>query len=155
MIIRDYKEDDFDFLSEKQNLLNLFHYELDNDYYRPSSDSKEKYIEYIKSKIDDENFKILIYEIENEIIGYVMGWIMERPPIYSKRKTGYLSNIYVDERFRNEGIGKKLYFSMEQWFIDKAVDFVEIKADTRNIDTINKFRKYGFKDLSMTFYKKF
>jgi len=155
MIIRDYKEDDFDFLSEKQSLLNLYHYELDNVYYCPSTDSKEKYIEYIKSRIDDRNFKILICEVENVVIGYVMGWILERPPIYLKRKTGYLSNIFVDERFRDKGVGKKLYYNMEKWFIENSVDFVEISADSRNTSTINKFRKYGFKDLSITFYKKF
>ncbi|MDQ3194188.1 MAG: GNAT family N-acetyltransferase [Bacteroidota bacterium] len=152
--IRKYSENDLDFISEKQSLLSGFHFQFDKEYYEPSDNSRQEFKDYIAKRITDENFNILIAESSGKITGYVMGWIDLRPPIYKIRNVGYLSNIFVNSDQRNSGIGKELYNEMEKWFLSKNVDYIEIKSDARNTDTINKFRNHGFRDLSITFYKK-
>ncbi len=152
--IRKYSENDLDFISEKQSLLSEFHFQFDKEYYEPSDNSRQEFKDYIAKRITDENFNILIAESSGKITGYVMGWIDLRPPIYKIRNVGYLSNIFVNSDQRNSGIGKELYNEMEKWFLSKNVDYIEIKSDARNTDTINKFRNHGFRDLSITFYKK-
>lgn len=151
---RKYSERDLDFISEKQNSLSRHHFQFDKEYYEPSNNSIEEFKNYIDKRITDEDFNIIVAESNGKIVGYVMGWIDVRPPIYKIRNVGYLSNIFVDDGERNSGIGKKLYIELEKWFREKDVDYIEIKSDARNNETINKFRNYGFKDLSMTFYKK-
>lgn len=150
---RKYFENDLDFISEKQSLLSQHHLQFDKRYYEQSNNSNEEFKSYIKKRINDDNFNIIVAESDGNIIGYVMGWIANRPPIYKIRNVGYLSNIFVDDSKRNSGIGKNLFNEIEKWFRNKNVEYVEIKSDARNIDTINKFRNYGFKDLSITFYK--
>ncbi len=151
---RKYSGKDIDFISEKQSSLSIHHLQFDKEYYEPSNNSVEEFKNYITKRINDENFNIILAELNGKIIGYVMGWIEVRPPIYKIRNVGYLSNIYVDDDERNSGVGKNLYNELEKWFQHKKVEYIEIKSDARNDDTINKFRNYGFKDLSMTFYKK-
>ncbi|MEP7146327.1 MAG: GNAT family N-acetyltransferase [bacterium] len=150
---RKYSEKDIDFISEKQSMLSEHHFQYDKDYYEPSDNSKAEFKNYIAKRITDEDFNIIISESSGKINGYVMGWIDKRPPIYKIRSVGYLSNIFVDNEVRNSGIGKNLYNELENWFLEKNVDYIEIKSDARNTDTINKFRNHGFRDLSITFYK--
>lgn len=129
------------------------HASIDRDYYTPSAHAAEEFKNYIKKRINDNDFKIFTAKDNGICIGYVMGWIEYRPPLYHKRKIGYLSNIYVDEAHQKRKTGEKLYRTMEGWFRGKEVDFIEIKADARNSAAIKSFKKYGFKELSMTFYK--
>ncbi len=152
--IRKYSEKDLDYIVSKQHLLSEYHRQYDEDYYRPSINSKEEFKNYIAKRINDNDFNIILAESNEIIVGYVMGWIESRPPIYDIRKVGYLSNVFVDSGERNSGVGKKLFSEIENWFKSITVDYIEIKSDARNDSTIKKFRSYGFKDLSITFYKK-
>ena len=82
-----------------------------------------------------------------------MGWIEQRPPIYRQRTVGYLSNIFVDEACQQQEVGAQLYRTMETWFQENKVDYIEIRVDARNSAAIRSFKKYGLKELSITFYK--
>ncbi|CAN5486234.1 hypothetical protein BH10BAC5_BH10BAC5_26320 [soil metagenome] len=152
--IRKYEAGDIDDIVEMQKLMGEYHLKFDKEFYQPSQDSSHELSSYLRKKLDDKEFNLLIADQNGNAVGYVMGWLTERPPIYEKRKTAYLSNIFVKDDFRNSGAGKKLYEEMEKWFFSKEIDFIEINADARNTETIEKFRKSGFKDLSITFYKK-
>ena len=154
LTIRKYELEDIDYIAEMQKLMNEYHIQYDNEYYKPAVNASHEFAAYLRKKIDDESFHILIAEYGGNAAGYVMGWLEKRPPIYENQNTAYLSNIFVKEEFRNSGIGKKLYQEMEKWYVRNKVDFIEIKADARNTETLNKFRNSGFKDQSITFYKK-
>jgi len=152
-MIRNYNEKDIDSITEDQKSLNAFHLLIDKNYYAASKDFKEEFASFIRGKIKDKNFRIIVAEDKKRIIGYAMGWVELRPPIYLKRKIGYLSNIYVKDHFRNTGMGKRLYFSMEKWFKKKGVAFIELKTNINNSMAIKRFRSYGFTELSIAFYK--
>jgi len=142
--IRNYNVNDIDVIADKQEDLINFHSKVDDYYYKPSADAKKEIKEFLIKKLDDVNFKVLLAIYENKITGYVMGWITERPPIYFYRKVGYLSNIYIDENHRGKGIGTKLFTELKGWFINKGVDFIELKADCKNEDTVKSFLAFGF-----------
>ncbi len=154
IIIKDYSKSDIRSIAGEQKNFISYHRKFDKDYYSGSKQQVKEISAYLNKRIRDNNFRVFIAEKNKKIAGYVMGWIEQRPPIYKKRKVGYLSNIFVEKNYRDRGLGKILYFKMEDWFLSRKVDFIEIKADSRNLDTVQKFRKYGFKDLSITFYKK-
>jgi len=153
LIIKEYAQEDIITIVEKKAKFTNLHTAIDHEYYAPSSNADEDFKHYIQKKINDPDFKTLIANDNGMCIGYVMGWIEYRPVIYLKRKVGYLSNIYVDETYQKCGIGKKLYLRIENWFKEKKVDFIEIKADVRNNAAIKSFKQYGFNELSITFYK--
>ena len=153
LVIKEYSGEDIEAIAGKKLLFTHLHTTIDPAYYAPSSNADEEFKNYIKKRINDNDFKIFTAKDNGACIGYVMGWIEYRPPIYHKRKIGYLSNIYVDETHQKRKTGEKLYLTMERWFRGKKVDFIEIKADARNSAAIKSFKKYGFKELSVTFYK--
>lgn len=154
LVIRDYTSLDIDIIAQKQEELINFHSKIDPNYYKPSKNAQEEIKDFLKRKLDDQNFKLLLALYHNQVIGYVMGWMTERPPIYFYRKEGYLSNIYIDDKYRGLGIGSKIFKLLENWFVEKKAAFIELKADSENEDTIKSFIAFGFSMKIHGFYKK-
>ena len=144
IFVRNYNTNDIDLIADKQEELINFHLNIDKEFYKPADNAKEELKSFLIRKQNDSNFKLLIAEYEGLPVGYVMGWINERPPIYHYRKEGYLSNIYIDAQYRGRGIGSELYKQLENWFVEKGVKYIEIKADCENFDTVKSFIALGF-----------
>ena len=153
LIIRAYTPEDIAALVRHKARLTSQHNALDPDYYAPSPAADEEFGNYLQKRINDADFKVFVAKEGGNCIGYVMGWIEQRPPIYRKRKVGYLSNIFVDEAHQKQEVGAQLYRALETWFQERKVDYIEIRADARNSAAMKSFKKYGFKELSVTFYK--
>jgi ribosomal protein S18 acetylase RimI-like enzyme len=153
LIIREYTPEDIAALVRHKAQLTGHHSAIDPQYYAPSPDADQAFGNYLQKMVNDADFKVFVANEGENCVGYVMGWVEQRPPIYRKRKVGYLSNIFVDEAHQKQKVGAQLYRALEQWFQEKNVDFIEIRADARNIAAMQSFKKYGFKELSVTFYK--
>jgi ribosomal protein S18 acetylase RimI-like enzyme len=153
--VRSFDLDDVEYVATQQRLLNQCHQCFDDVFYAPAEDASAEFSRYISGRVKDCEFVILIAEQDMEKMGYAMGWIEIRPPVYQYRKIGYLSNIFVAEDYRHRGVGRCLLHSMEKWFKSRQVDFMEIRADVRNIETIRTFETFEFKKLSISFCKNF
>jgi ribosomal protein S18 acetylase RimI-like enzyme len=153
LVIREYVSEDIPAIVLRKSQLTGLHAATDPRYYAPSPDADDEFKKYLEKGAGDADFKIFIATDNDACVGFVMGWIEERPPIYEKRKVGYLSNIFVDEAHQQKGVGKRLYRALEKWFQQRKVDFIEIRADARNRAAMRSFKKYGFQERSVTFYK--
>jgi ribosomal protein S18 acetylase RimI-like enzyme len=151
--VRPFDLDDVEYVANQQRLLNQYHQSFDGAFYAPAEDAFAEFSGYISGRLKDSEFVIFIAEQSMQKLGYAMGWIEIRPPIYQHRKIGYLSNIFVSEEHRHLGVGKHLFYAMEEWFRAREADFIEIRSDARNAKTLHTFKNVGFKELSITFYK--
>lgn len=152
-VICEYTQDDIAAIVLKKSALTRLHAAIDHAYYAPSPDADDEFKKYLEKRVNDADFKLMVAKENDRCIGYVMGWIEQRPPIYCKRTVGYLSNIFVDAAYQQREVGAQLYRAMETWFQASKVDFIEIRADARNSAAMKSFKKYGFKELSVTLYK--
>jgi ribosomal protein S18 acetylase RimI-like enzyme len=153
LVLRGYVPEDIPAIVLKKSQLTGFHAAADPHYYAPAPDADDAFKKYLEKRAADADFKIIVAIDNDACVGFVMGWIEERPPIYQKRKVGYLSNIFVDKPHRRRRVGERLYRGIEDWFMSKNVDFIEIRADARNLPAMKSFKRYGLKELSVTFYK--
>ncbi len=153
LVIRDYGRKDIATIVLLKSRLTRLHTAIDAGYYAPAPDADDAFKKYLEKRAADADFKLIVASEHDACVGFVMGWIEERPPIYEKRKVGYLSNIFVDEPHRRRHVGKRLYRGIEGWFMSNKVDFIEIRADARNQAALKSFKKYGLKELSVTFYR--
>lgn len=153
IVISAYTMEDIAAIALKKSALSRLHTVIDADYYAPSPAADEEFKKYLEKRAHDADFKMYVAKDNDRCVGYVMGWIEQRPPIYRKRTVGYLSNIFVDEDCQKRDVGARLCGELEKWFQERNVDFIETRADARNSAAIKSFKKYGFKELSVTFYK--
>ena len=153
MKVRPFDLDDIEYVASQQRLLNQYHQRFDDIFYAPAEDAFAEFSCYISRRVQDSEFMILIAEQNMQKLGYAMGWIEIRPPVYRHRRIGYLSNIFVSADHRHLGVGRCLFDAMEEWFTAHNADFIEIRSDARNAETLRTFKNAGFKELSIAFYK--
>jgi len=128
-----------------------FHYKLDK-YYK-SFVEYQGLNEYIQQQLEDENTKILLAEVDEKIVGFIVGVILKAPGYIVPKKIGNIDNAFVKEDYRHQKIGENLIKELFKWFKEKKVKHIELSVDARNTIGINAWRKFGFFDFRIEMKK--
>ncbi|NTW27723.1 MAG: GNAT family N-acetyltransferase [Candidatus Moranbacteria bacterium] len=101
--------------------------------------------EYFADRIVSSDGLVCVAEEDGKVVGYLCGGLCDRgyrtPGIYAE-----LENMFVDEKHRRLGIGKKLADSFLQWCDENNVKYINVTASAKNADTIGFYRSLGFCD---------
>ncbi len=57
-----------------------------------------------------------------------------------------MDNMFVEEKFRNNGLGRVLVDNFIDWCEKKRVDYIDVRASMRNAGGIQFYKRAGFKD---------
>jgi len=109
--------------------------------------------EYFKERITEEDGCVLVAEVKGKIVGYLAGGITETD---SYRKVGRLAeieNMFVEEEYRNQGIGGKLIQKFLDWAKRQKVERVKVVAFALNYKALRFYRKHGFKEYEVVLEK--
>jgi GNAT superfamily N-acetyltransferase len=87
--------------------------------------------------------RVLVAELGDKIVGYCVGHVVEKPPIYAEKLIGEVGNIAVKEEYKRWGIGERLFRAMKDWFIERGVCHVELEAATANPQSVGFWGKMG------------
>ncbi|MFH0875797.1 MAG: GNAT family N-acetyltransferase [archaeon] len=90
-----------------------------------------------------ENSAIYVADIEGRLVGYCMGNIQGRPPVFQMSKEAYISDVLVRPEYRRQGIGEDLVNAMILHFKDKA-DIITLKYAVDNDAARGLYEKLGF-----------
>lgn len=104
--------------------------------------SKEgkKYYEGIITKKDGICF---VAVVDEKIVGYETAGKMETAS-FRKVTIGEITNIYVLEGFRSQGIGKMLMNKFVEWAKEMGFDKVSVNVFALNEKAINFYKREGF-----------
>jgi ribosomal protein S18 acetylase RimI-like enzyme len=96
---------------------------------------------------------VLAADVGGEIAGFLVGMIRERTPVFVRSTHGYITDIYVDPRFRRRGIGRRLVEAAEEWFAARGMDHVRLQVAAANEAGLAFWRSVGFGDYFLTLWK--
>ncbi len=82
--------------------------------------------------------KYLVAEIEKEVVGYGGLWLIV--------DEGHITNIAVDEKHRNNGVGNLLLEGLIDICIDRNAKAMTLEVRKSNEIAKNLYKKYGFKE---------
>lgn len=131
-----------------------FHSALDPKFER-SAGARYRWTEYITSKIDAEDYRILVATDGENLVGYIVAIIQNYPPIRTIESYGFIQEIAVAQRFRRKGIARRLLRRSEEWLQEAGIRQVEVKIDVANEVSQKLFRGEGFDPLAETLIKKY
>lgn len=153
IIIRDAKEQDFKKIHKLIIQVHKLHVRERNDIYK---DINPLDLEEFKEELSNNNNIYLVAELKNEIVGICLSQIKEisNNKIMKNRKIIHISNICVDEPFRKNGIGKKLYNQTIQLAKEKKIDTVELMVWGFNENAIKFYKDLGMTVKNITFEQK-
>ena len=84
-----------------------------------------------------------------EIIGFITGTIILRPPVILPHRDGLIDNAFVTSSWRDRGIGTRLAHMMLAWFREQGVDEVRIHYQVSNTRAVAFWEKVGFRSWTM------
>ena len=101
-----------------------------------------------------QNDVYVAYAKAEKPLGYVFGYRQfAKGKIYNKNIL-ILEALYVDEEFRNEGVGKLLLKAFENWANEKYEDYViEITYINDNKNAQNFYKSLGYEPVKTTLRK--
>lgn len=96
---------------------------------------------------------VWIAEVSNSVVGFLCMRLTFSPPQYGRHLIAHITELYVDERIRSRGLGRKL---VEQAFA-KAQELkahsIEVQTMARNDGAISFWNKAGFASELIQFRK--
>lgn len=121
-----------------------FHQQFDDLMFNASENGAEYYQQSIYHRLDDLNTRVLVAEIDGVVVGYVLGMIADiTVEFFLPLRSGFLADIYVQEDFRNQGIGKALVERLALWFQSQDIKHFEWHVASRNKAAIRFWESIG------------
>jgi len=145
MKIRKAKLKDLPRLAKLGVELLKYHAEFD-PYFAPNKDVEKVYFKFFKRCIHSGNRRLLIAKEKDSIIGYSLGKISKRPPVFKTREMGFVNDMYVISKFRKQGVANMFLEELFAWFKSKKLRNIEIHVHTKNEIGKKAWAKYGFKE---------
>ena len=129
--------------------LSDYHKNFD-DYMMPSSYWKEYMREYFENDIDKQNRITFIAKNKNKYVGFIKAEIRTAPEMFGGFKTGYISEVFVNEDERGNGLALSLMEKAFEWFKTKDVESIRLNVNSQNIRAIRFYERLGFKEVNKT-----
>lgn len=122
-----------------------FHASLDDRFALPDHGHLH-YARHINTALRDENYRVLIAEENGTIIGYVLGYIAQNPPIFPHPLFGFIADLCVTQRSRRHGAGELLVRTIIDWFRGRGLRDVQLNVAHHNPVSQSFWRKMGCLD---------
>ncbi len=111
----------------------LYHHQFDDTTFRAAENGAALYSRSIRDRLQDPKARILVVEKRGEIVGYVSGVIADiTTEMFEPLRCGLLSDIYISEAYRRQGLGRQLVERLCLWFRHQDVTHFEWHVSARN-----------------------
>lgn len=145
--IRDAKEEDWPKIRRMMVDLRRFESQYDPTY---SVDNKtlESVGMWAESELGKNVGTTIVAAEDDALIGFACGWIEKKPThLYTERRMGYFSYLFVTEDFRGRGVGRRLAEAILDFFRQKNIRFVTVGTHIENLASQELYHNLGFKEI--------
>ena len=98
--------------------------------------------------------KYFLAENNGKIIGFVGGEIKIGSGFFKNKRIGHIHALFVEEKYRNRGIGVELIKTFISWLKTKKVKIAELAVSSRNSTAIKLYKNIGFEEFIIQMRKK-
>ncbi len=113
------------------------HQSLNHNLPRAAPDGARLYARHMANRLHDRYTRVLVAEYKGEVIGYVLGVVVDLvPEMFEQESGGFLADIYVDAPYRGQGIGRALVNALVDWFKEHNLNHFEWHVASSNSEGI-------------------
>lgn len=133
IIIRRAAQADASSIGDLWTKLVKYHTELDPRLPSATRHGAQLYARGIEGRLEDHYSRVLVAEHNGTVVGYVLGIISDMvPDMFQETTIGFLADIYVEEAYRQHGVGRKLVTALMDWFKSRGVAHMEWHVSAHN-----------------------
>jgi GNAT superfamily N-acetyltransferase len=111
-----------------------------------NDDAADYFFGYATGLLSRKDSLTLIADDGGKAVGYLIAMKQRRPPIYHHTKVAYLSDTYVSEGHRNQGVLKQFMVQLHDWCKREGITAIDVQLFEGNTDAFDIYRKLGFHD---------
>ncbi|OGG26621.1 hypothetical protein A2960_00420 [Candidatus Gottesmanbacteria bacterium RIFCSPLOWO2_01_FULL_39_12b] len=126
-----------------KNLFEL-HHGFDNDYYALEDNFEEFFSDWVRQQLSFSNNILLVAQENNEIVGFISGFIKSLYPWFRVKNVGHIAFLAVSQNYRRKGVGKKLEIELTNRFHAKNIRYIEVYVEEKNTIAQFAWNNYGF-----------
>lgn len=105
----------------------------------------EMYRAWLTARAGDPRSVFLVAQREQRIVAFLVGMVEREIPIYTVAEFGFIHDLFVDEGYRNEGVGRQMVMLAIERFRDIGVAQVRLDTAAENEVARSLFRACGFR----------
>ncbi len=107
-----------------------YHAQFDADTFRAADNGAEAYARFVEDGLRDANARLLVAEMDGELVGYISGAI-----------AGIAAEMFLPLRFdygylRRRGIGRALVERLALWFRAQGIDYFQWHVSAQNLPAL-------------------
>lgn len=121
--------------------------------YDPSINENCVISRFYEDIISNDSNILLVAEIDNKIIGYLYGYIVDNGNTYLD-KVSKLDALYIIKEYRKNKIATKLINEFKSWSLKNGVKYIELQVLNDNTSAVNLYKKEGFRSFKSTLINK-
>lgn len=90
--------------------------------------AEETWFSAIQASLEDERATLQVADREGQLIGYMLAWVWQNPPMLSPEKMGLVTEMSVDGHCKQGGVGTAMLASVVEWFKSQELSHFEIRV---------------------------
>jgi ribosomal protein S18 acetylase RimI-like enzyme len=102
---------------------------------------------FVDRTFKNKNWKYFVAEDNGRLVGFINGKIDSYCSIYAVKNYGTIWLVYVEEAYRNRGIGKKLVNKFITWVRKKKIRIIETNVSPLNKISQKMLTTLGFQEI--------
>lgn len=148
MIIRPATPDDVPAVLEMVRKINQLHQAWDAQRFGLKGDPAESFDGWLRQRCHDADSVFLVAQTEHGTGGlaaYLVGTIEDEIPIYLQPRCGWIHDLWVEESYRFEGLGRQMAMLAVEYFGKRGIKQVRVQTATANDAARRLFGNCGFR----------
>ena len=124
----------------------MAHHRAQDSRFLVAPDGERRYSRHIQEMMRSRDARVLVAETveRSPICGYLVVELQERPPMAMPGVYGFLSDIYVLESARRQGVGRLLFAEAQRWLTVRKAVAIELYVAEANPAAAAFWQALGF-----------
>jgi ribosomal protein S18 acetylase RimI-like enzyme len=145
MEIRSARVEDIPFVLPMVGKICALHESWDPAKYGFLENPAERYRWWLGKRVDDPRAVFLVADQGEQLAGFLIGLAEEEIPIYRLKEFGFIHDLWVEEEYRHEGVGRQMTMLAVERFGAMGIHQVRLDTAAKNDAARALFTSCGFR----------
>jgi ribosomal protein S18 acetylase RimI-like enzyme len=128
-----------------------FHSDID-PFITRRDDGHKIFEKFVRENIESDDSLVLVATDSDNVIGFSLVFISNRPPVLKSEKYGFIDDMAVRSGYRRMGAGTAMLAKINEWFESKDITRIELNVIPNNREGYSFWAKNGFRVFRHTLY---
>ena len=124
---------------------------------RPGPEIADPYFEQLKKEVAEKSGAIFVAHIKQKVVGFVACFVEHDDNVAETPESttfGYISDAWVSEEFRGQGIFKSLNAKAEEYLLQQNMVLARITVLAKNEPALRAYERTGYESEEISLVKK-